>query len=292
MNILLFGADGQLGFELKRTLSFFSEVIPLTRNVVDLSHLDAVCKSILETNPHCIVNAASYNDVDGAESQQDLAMKINAEATGVMGEIAKQKKIPLLHFSTDFVFDGLKLNGKYSETDAPNPLNTYAKSKLAGEKVLTELDAPALIFRTAWVYSLRRKSFVSTILRLAREREELEVVSDQYGNPTFCQDLAFAISYILYSNRSQFFSMGEEHRGIYHLSGSGSVSRFNFAKAILEMDPKRSEHQVKSLVPISSKKFPSPAIRPQRTDLDCQKVKSVFGIELPNWKEGLLAAFT
>jgi dTDP-4-dehydrorhamnose reductase len=179
------------------------------------------------------------------------------------------------------------------EDDPPTPLGAYARTKLAGERLLHEQDAPAVVFRTSWVYSLRRKSFVTTMLRLARDRQELQVVTDQIGNPTFCRDLAQAVALILYGVRGpQAAAKLRERRGLYHLAGSGSVSRFDWARAIFELDPRRSEHKLERVVPILAEAFPLPAKRPLSTPLDSQKARTTFGVVLPDWRDALARALS
>jgi dTDP-4-dehydrorhamnose reductase len=289
MKILLLGADGQVGHELLRGLGYFSRVIPLVEPAFDITRLDTLARAIDEARPDAIVNATAYNDVDGAEKDPGTAMRINAEAVGALGELALRHRCALFHFSTDFVFDGKK-GSAYVETDSPNPLGQYARSKAAGEKALLDLGAPALVFRTAWVYSLRRKSFVSAVMRLARERETLKIVSDQVGNPTFCRDLADAVALILYGCRENAFSHVSDRRGIYHLAGTGACSRYELARAVVETDPRKHEHKVKTIEPVDSAAFPLPAARPAAAPLDCSKVRETWGITLPPWRESLARA--
>jgi dTDP-4-dehydrorhamnose reductase len=244
-----------------------------------------------EANPDVIVNASAYTDVDGAEKEPDLAYGVNARLVAALGEEATRRRAALVHFSTDFVFDGEKRT-PYLETDNPAPLGEYGRSKLAGERALLEMDAAAVVFRTAWVYSLRRKSFVTTMLRLAREREELSVVTDQIGSPTFCRDLAQAVALILYGARSNVVEALGDARGVYHLAGDGSVSRYDFTRAILDLDPRPSEHRVKELRPIVAAAFPLPARRPRATPLDTGKAFAKWGVRLPPWRDALARALT
>jgi len=287
MKILLLGANGQLGHELRGPLATFAEVAPFTRDEVDLADADAVVRAIDAVRPDVIVNATAYTDVDRAEREESAAHRINAEMVGILGDEARRRGAALVHFSTDFVFDGLK-GAPYVEEDRPTPLGAYARTKLAGEDLLREHDAPALVLRTAWVYSLRRKSFVTTMLRLAREREELQVVTDQIGSPTFSRDLAQAVALILYGMRGEHVAARlREARGVYHLAGTGSVSRFDWARAIFELDPRRSEHKVQKVLPILADAFPLPAQRPLATPLDGAKARATFGVELPGWRDAL-----
>jgi len=290
MRILLLGARGQVGHELAGTLAPFAQVVASSRAETNLD-AEGVRPLVEEAKPDVIVNASAYTDVDGAEKEPELAHAVNARLVGALGEETKRRRAALVHFSTDFVFDGEKPT-PYVETDATAPLGEYGRSKLAGERALSEMDAAAVIFRTAWVYSLRRKSFVTTMLRLAREREELAVVTDQIGSPTFCRDLAQAVALILYGCRTNAVEAIAEARGIYHLAGSGSVSRYDFTRAILELDPRRSEHRVKQLRPIRAAEFPLPARRPRATPLDGAKAFAQWGIRLAPWRDALARALT
>ncbi|HEX9298065.1 MAG TPA: dTDP-4-dehydrorhamnose reductase [Polyangiaceae bacterium] len=291
MKILLLGANGQLGYELRGALSCFAEVSACSRAEADLADEASTRDLIARLHPAVIVNASAYTDVDGAEREPKVAHHINGHMVGVLGEEAVRRGAGLVHFSTDFVFDGEK-GTPYVETDTPHPLGEYARSKLAGEKMLAETDAPAIVFRTAWVYSLRRKSFVTTMLRLAREKETLGVVTDQVGSPTFCRDLAEAVAMILYRMGGAAPHAIAAARGIYHLAGAGSVSRFEWTRAILELDPKKSEHRTKTLSPIRSADFPLPARRPLATPLDCTKARDQWGIALPDWRDALARALS
>jgi len=289
MKILLLGANGQLGHELSGSLACFAEVLPSSRGEVDGGDEAAVRALIDRARPEVIVNACAHTDVDGAERDPDAAHRINARLVSLLGEEAQRRAMGLVHFSTDFVFDGEK-GAPYVETDAPRPLGEYGRSKLAGEMALAELDAPAIVFRTAWVYSLRRKSFVTTMLRLARERETLDVVTDQIGSPTFCRDLAQAVAMILYGMRADVIAEIRASRGVYHLAGGGAVSRFDWTRAILELDPRKSEHRLLDLRPIRSSDFPLPARRPLATPLDGTKARAKWGIALPPWRDALARA--
>ena len=290
MRILLLGARGQVGHELAATLAPFAHVVSSSRAERNLD-AEGVRPLVDEAKPDVIVNASAYTDVDGAEKEPELAHAVNARLVGVLGEEARRRRAALVHFSTDFVFDGEKQT-PYLETDATAPLGEYGRSKLAGERALSEMDVAAVVFRTAWVYSLRRKSFVTTMLRLAREREELSVVTDQIGSPTFCHDLAEAVALILYGCRANVVEALGDARGLYHLAGSGSVSRYDFTRAILDLDPRRSEHRVKQLRPIVAAEFPLPARRPRATPLDTGKASARWGVRLAPWRDALARALT
>jgi dTDP-4-dehydrorhamnose reductase len=245
-------------------------------------------KAALERiGPRLVVNGTAYNEVDKAESDVEGAQRLNAEAVGIMGDYAAARGAALIHYSTDFVFDG-RTATPYVETDAPNPLSAYGRSKLAGEKAVA--GAPAIVLRTAWVYSLRRKSFVSAILKLARERDELSVVSDQVGNPTWCRDLARATARIVDRLSADPHALAHEHRGVYHAAGLGHCSRYELATAVLELDPGKEQHRAKRVLPVTADEFPAPAARPAYAPLDCGKLEQRFGVSLLPWKDALREA--
>jgi dTDP-4-dehydrorhamnose reductase len=289
MRALLIGASGQLGSELVGPLSTFTELTALRDGDLDITDLDRLREFVREARPNAIVNAAAYTDVDGAEREPIVAMRVNRDAVSCLGELCRDLHAGLVHVSTDFVFDG-EAQRPYVETDPTNPLNQYGLSKLEGERVLESVSAPAIVFRTAWVYSLRRKSFVSSILAAARARESLRVVDDQIGNPTFARDLAIAIALVLHGVRGRPFEAISHARGVYHLAGGGAVSRFELARAAIELDPRREEHKVREVVPVPSTEYPLPARRPMRGALDCSKAQAVFGVSLPPWREALARA--
>lgn len=290
MKILLLGADGQVGHELRGPLATFAHVTPCTRKDLDLGDLDAVRREIARVEPDAIVNTVAWNEVDKAETDRAGAMRLNAEAVALLGEESKARKIALVTYSTDFVFDGAG-DRPYREDDATNPLSAYGQSKLAGEQALLTMKAPAMIFRTAWVWSLRRKSFVSAILGAARTREVMKVVDDQIGSPTWARDLAVATAMVLFDARRDPFRHFDDLRGLYHLAGAGVTTRHAFASAAIELDPKKSEHVVKTIEAVPSSAFPMPAKRPKFAPLDCDKAHSRLGIALPDWRDALVRAF-
>jgi dTDP-4-dehydrorhamnose reductase len=286
MRILLLGCKGQVGHELGPALGCFAEVIGADLGEIDIADLDALRGYVRRVAPDLVVNAAAYNEVDRAEQDADAAFRVNAGAVGLLGEEMKRSGGALLHYSTDFVFDGAA-GRAYREDDATNPLSRYGASKLAGERALAELDAPAIVLRTAWVWSLRRKSFVSAMLKLAREREVLKVVDDQVGCPTSARDLAEATALIAYGARKDVHGAFVEARGVYHAAGAGSCSRFELARAAIELDPAKSEHRVRSLEPVPTSAFPLPAKRPANAPLDCSKLRARFDVALPDWRASL-----
>lgn len=291
VKILLLGPEGQLGYELRPLLGALGDVKCLSRTDVDIADLAAIRRAVSAERPAVIVNATAYNEVDRAESDSARAMAVNRDAVLALGEYAKREGAAFVHYSTDFVFDGTK-GTPYVESDRPNPLSAYGRSKLAGEEALLGIDAPAIVMRTAWVYSLRRKSFVSMIHRLAREKEELRIVRDQIGSPTFCRDLARATAVVIERLGSDPASKASEVRGVYHAAGEGGCSRYDLARAVVDLDPKRSEHTVKRIEPTTSDAFPAPARRPANAPLDCGKLAKVFGVRLLPWRIALAEALS
>lgn len=286
MKILLLGKNGQVGWELERTLALLGEVMPLGRNELDLTNVKEIRRTVRGTKPDLIINAAAYTAVDKAEEEQELAMAINGVAPGILAEEAKRLNIGIIHYSTDYVFDGTK-NTPYTEEDLPKPINVYGKTKLAGEKAIQVSGTPYFIFRTSWVYGLRGKNFLLTILRLAREREELRIVDDQIGSPTWSRMIAEATAQVLaqgFTDRSEFMKL---HSGVYHLSCSGSVNWYGFVRSILDLDPNRADQVCLKIYPIPSKDFPSQARRPVNSILKTSKIKKVFGIEMLSWHKAL-----
>ncbi len=289
MRIVVLGASGQVGHELTGALGCFADVVAFGRAEADLADIDRVRERLRDVRPDVVVNAASYNDVDGAEREPDAALRVNAEAVGMLGEEALRARFGLVHYSTDFVFDGMG-SRPYVESDAPAPLGAYGRSKLAGERALEQLAAPAVVFRTAWVYSVRRKSFVSTMLLLGRTKPSLRVVSDQIGSPTFCRDLAQATALVVFRTRGRPFDALLEARGVYHLAGEGSVSRADLARATLELARPGEGQSMATIEPVPSSAYPLPAARPAYAPLDCTKARERFGVALPPWRESLRRA--
>jgi dTDP-4-dehydrorhamnose reductase len=289
MKIVLFGGNGQLGWEFERSLPALGDVISLVRADLDLSNPDAIQEFLNQSKPNLIVNASAYTDVDRAESEPDLVMKINALAPGVMAEVSRQLKAVLIHFSTDYVYDG-RTNRPYTETDPTNPLNVYGKSKLMGEENIKQASDAYLIVRTSWVYSLRGNSFVNKVLGWARRTSTLKIVNDQFGNPTWARMLAEIMSLVLAQNKENLYDRFHEQCGLYHVAGSGYTSRYDWAQQILANDPHRSEQTVQTVEPGSSKDFSTPAIRPLFSALDCSQFENTFGLRLPPWRSTLKLA--
>jgi len=285
MKLLLLGNTGQLGWELQRAIQPLGEVVAFDYPQVDLADPASIHKVMQEYRPEGILNATAYTAVDKAESEPELAEAINGKGPGVLAEEARKLNAVLIHFSTDYVFDGTK-GAPYEETDLPNPINVYGESKLFGEQAIQTVGGDYLIFRTAWVYSLRRESFVTKVLEWARKKELLRVVDDQVSNPTWARMLAEAIA--------QIFAQGvgylRERAGLYHLAGGGYATRYAWAQEILKLDPKKQEQTVKQLLPALSSEFPTPAQRPFFSALDCQKFEQVFNLRLPPWDAALKLA--
>jgi dTDP-4-dehydrorhamnose reductase len=286
MRILLFGKYGQLGWELCRVLAPLGELLALDYPQIDLTQPDGVRPVIREFNPQVIVNATAYTAVDRAESEPDTAMAINQAAPGIMAEEASRVEAALIHFSTDYIFDGSK-GSDYLENDQPNPLNIYGLSKLGGEQGIVEAGGNYLILRTSWVYSLRRDSFVVKVLEWARSQTSLRIVDDQVSNPTWCRMLAEITGQLLAGSGRDPSGWLGERRGIYHLAGGGRASRLEWAREILELDPRREEQIVREVLPTSTSEFPTPALRPLHSALNCDRFTDTFGLALPHWRQVL-----
>jgi dTDP-4-dehydrorhamnose reductase len=291
MNILLFGKNGQLGSEFQRILPKLGKTAFLDYEDLDLCDLHALEQVMNDLKPNLIVNASAYTAVDRAETQQDTAMRVNALAPGVMADWTRRSNAVLIHYSTDYVFDGRK-GIPYTENDPANPLNVYGRSKLAGEENIWQAGGAYLILRTSWVYSPRGAGFVSKVLEWARKNQTLKIVSDQISNPTWARDLAEATFSVVSAHRDHLQEVMQERSGIYHLAGGGYASRYEWARQILANDPKRTEQLVQTLEPASTEEFPLPAARPLFSALDCSKFKETFGFSLPDWAEALRRAMT
>ncbi|MDR5793757.1 MULTISPECIES: dTDP-4-dehydrorhamnose reductase [unclassified Caballeronia] len=282
--ILLTGVNGQVGFELARTLQGLGRVVALDRNKLDLGDLDAIRKVVREVKPSLIVNPAAYTAVDKAESDAEAAMRANGEAPGVLAEEAKRLSAALVHYSTDYVFDGTK-DGVYVEDDAVNPQNVYGKSKLAGERAIAASGCDHLIFRTSWVYGTRGKNFLLTMLRLGAERDQLSVVADQIGAPTWSNTIAAATAHVLaQSIAADTADWWSKHSGIYHLTASGATSWHGFAQAIFAVAMGEGAPKV---LPIPAADYPVPAKRPANSRMSHDKLAERFGLILPAWDEAL-----
>lgn len=285
--ILLTGVTGQVGQELQRTLAPLGEVIGVGRKTMDLVSSKSIRQVIGDVKPDLIVNASAYTAVDKAETETELANSVNAIAPTIMAEEAQQSGTTLFHISTDYVFDGRK-NAPYTEQDATNPISVYGKSKLAGEQGIRATGATHIILRTAWVYGTHGKSnFVKTMLRLFAERDEVRVVADQVGTPTWASDIAQTITTLL-SQFSQEQSSGFSRQEIYHFTSSGVASWYDFAVAILEeAQPLGYPLKVQRIVPITTSEYPTPAHRPAYSVLSGKKISAVLGTHPSHWRQGL-----
>jgi len=275
-NILLFGRDGQLGRALFAPLSTLGTVTALGRTEADFNDPEMVRATIRDLQPQVIVNAAAYTAVDRAESEPQIAMTTNAVSVGVLGEAAARIGARVIHYSTDYVFDGEKA-APYVEADAPAPLNVYGESKLAGENALLGAGADAIILRTSWVYAAGGRNFVHSMLRIGRERNQVRVVDDQIGAPTSAEDLAAATVELL--------SGGKWQRGLYHATSTGETSWAGFARAIFTLAELPT-----LVVPISTADYSTPARRPRNSRLNCEKLQRDFAVHLPDWRTSLARA--
>lgn len=303
--ILLIGTTGQVGRELSEMLTRVGHVQALNRQQLDLTNLDEVRRAINVYRPGIIVNAAAYTAVDKAESEEALARKINAEAPAVMAEEGKLIGALLVHFSTDYVFDGSKTL-PYDEDDPTNPQNVYGKTKLAGEQAIEASGVSHLIFRTAWVYATQGRNFLLTILRLATQREELKIVRDQVGAPTLNSEISRATANILaqVSGKEHDPFVADDVSGIYHMTAAGETSWYDFAKAILNEAATVPSNTpwfaaatnglpllVRRIIPISTSEYPTPAHRPAYSVLSNTRLERTFSLRLPDWKVQLHSIF-
>jgi len=278
MRILLTGRTGQVGQELERALAPLGEVFSFDHRQLDLADPIAIVSRVRDVKPGVIVNAAAYTAVDQAERDIEQAMLVNAAGPGFLAAEAKAAGALLVHYSTDYVFDGTKRT-PYVETDATNPLSVYGRSKLAGEKAIQAAGCRYLILRTSWVYGPRGRNFFLTMLRLAREREELRVVNDQHGAPTSSIALAAATADILRRH-------GADASGLFHLTAAGETTWFGFTEAIIEI-ARSTLLRVPRLVPISTAEYKTPARRPANSVLSCAKASQTLGTTLADWRSGL-----
>jgi dTDP-4-dehydrorhamnose reductase len=284
MKIVLFGKNGQIGHEIFSLLQAHHDVSAFSSGQVDLAVPDQIRNAIRKEQPALIINAAAYTAVDKAEEEPDTAMQLNGIAPGIIAEETLQAKASLIHFSTDYVFSGNQRT-PFSETDPTQPLGVYGKTKLEGERVIQESGCPYLILRTSSVYGMRGRNFFLTIARLAREKRELKIIDDQIMAPNWCHTLATATNDVikkLFSNNSTLDNAMAELSGIYHLSCGGETSWFGFAKRIVES--LHLDHSPR-LIPVSSAEYASPTPRPNYSVLNGEKIRKVFGIQMPSWEK-------
>lgn len=273
--ILITGSNGQLGKELKRLENSYSQFnfIFLSREDLPIHHYELVRNFFKGYQPQFLINCAAYTAVDRAESEKELAFQVNGESVGVLAAVCKEYGTKLIHISTDYVFDGTATI-PYKEESLTNPQSVYGASKLEGEKEALRFNPDSIIIRTSWVYSEFGKNFVKTMLKLMSEREELNVVSDQFGSPTYAADLAEAIL--------QIISSGQWHPGIYHFSNEGIISWYEFAVAVKELSG-----NICKVNPIPTSQYPTPAKRPAYSVLDKTKIQSAFSVRIKDWKASL-----
>ncbi|WLH07337.1 dTDP-4-dehydrorhamnose reductase [Pseudomonas lurida] len=281
MRILITGQHGQVSRELQRHLQGLGELIVLGRDQLDLANPDQIRQQVRAHRPDLIINAAAHTAVDQAQSEPEVAFAINAIAPGVLAEEAKALGIPLIHYSTDYVFDGSK-PAPYTEADTPNPLGVYGQSKLAGEQAIAAVGGEHLILRTSWVYSSHGKNFLLTMQRLLQEKPQMRIVADQIGAPTWAGSIASSTRTLI--ERWQAGEPGEW--GVYHLTAGGETSWFGFAQAIGE-HLRQQGKACADLEPIPSSAYPTPAKRPLNSRLDCTRLQQQWHVSQPHWQDAL-----
>jgi dTDP-4-dehydrorhamnose reductase len=288
--ILLLGSSGQLGWELNRTLTTLGDLSAVDYPQIDMANPDSIRGVLNAFQPNIVVNATAYTNVDKAEREQDLARSINATGVEILAQQTNQMNAALIHYSTDFVFDGKK-GTPYTEVDKPAPLGIYGETKLAGEHAVEGADGAYLIFRTSWVYSLRRPCFVTKVLQWAREQEIMRIVDDQVSSPTWARSLAEATAQLIAQGRKEPVEYIQEKKGLFHLASKGSCSRYEWAQAILEHDPRKAEQVVVKVLPAKSEDFLTLAERPKHSVLDIQLLTETFNLSPPDWYENLQQLF-
>lgn len=288
MKILLFGKNGQLGWELQRSLAPLGKLIALSRNSTefcgDLTDLDGIAKTVRTVVPDVVVNAAAYTAVDKAENETELAYNINAHAPDVLAKEAKRSNAWLIHYTTDYVFDGSN-NRPWVETDPPSPLNVYGQSKFEGEQLITASNCHHLILRTSWVYAAYGNNFIKTMLRLAQERDRLSIIDDQIGAPTGADLLADITAHIIRTSLHQ-----PALSGLYHLVASGETSWHGYASLVFDFARTKKiplNIHPENIIPVSSNAFPTPAKRPLNSRLNTYKLQNTFNLNLPCWQTGV-----
>jgi dTDP-4-dehydrorhamnose reductase len=293
MKILLFGKGGQVGWELQRSLSPLGEVVALGTDSQhlcgDFTDLDGIAQTVRTVAPDVIVNAAAYTAVDKAESEPDLSRTVNALAPGLLAQEAKRSGAWLIHYSTDYVFDGSG-DKPWQETDPVAPLSVYGKTKLEGEQAIRDTDCRHLIFRTSWVYAARGGNFAKTMLRLAAERDRLSVINDQIGAPTGADLLADITAHAIRAALQH-----PEVSGVYHLAANGQTSWHDYARYVIEF-ARQAGIKIKvapeAIQPVPTSAFPLPAPRPKNSRLDTGKLQNTFGLNLPHWQSGITRMLT
>src|ERR1700733_8981171 len=284
--ILILGSAGQLGCELQRSFSGAGEIVTAGRDSLNLADPVGLRSFVRDVAPEIILNAAAYTAVDRAESEPELAMAVNARAPAVLAEEALRLRALLVHYSTDYVFDGSMASAR-EETDSPNPLNVYGASKLAGEQGIAEVGGRFLVFRTSWVYGPRGNNFLLTMLRLGRERDRLNIVDDQFGAPTTSIELARATRAIVDGVLAGRFGADEDWSGLYHMSCAGSTTWCGFGQAIFDRTGKLLNGRCPEIVPIPTGDYPMTAKRPRNSVLSNARLHEKFEIQLASWESAL-----
>lgn len=287
--ILIVGANGQVGHELQLSFAGSGDLICCTRAQTDLTCEQQIRDMVRNAAPDLILNAGAYTAVDRAESEPELAFAVNSDAPRILAEEAARRNILLVHYSTDYVFDGTK-QGPWLETDATNPLSVYGKSKLAGEKAIESVGGRYLVFRTSWVYGPHGKNFLLTMLRLGRERDQLSIVDDQFGAPTTSIAIADATRTVVDHVMAGEPGIPADWPGVYHMTCAGSTSWFGFARAIFQSTANLRNGSTPRVNPIPSSDYPTPATRPKNSVLSNQKLKDAFAVQLPSWESALQSA--
>ncbi len=285
MKILQIGTNGQVGWELLRTCAPLGDVVALDYPDVDLSDFDGLRELVRTVKPDIILNAAAYTNVDKAESEPELARAINAIGPGVLAEEAKKIDAVLVHYSTDYVFDGTK-GSPYVETDQPNPLNMYGQTKLEGEQAIAASGCLNLVLRSSWIYS-RSSGFVAKVMEWARTQEIIRIVDDQISSPTPAKLMAEITANLISMGEANAESWVQERGGLYHCACGGCCSRYEWAKEVLEISSYSHQIRVPQLLPAYTAEFPTPAERPLRSCLDINKFEATFGMKIPHWRKAL-----
>jgi dTDP-4-dehydrorhamnose reductase len=285
--ILITGKNGQVGWELQRSLAAFGQIIAIDSDEMDLADANAIRRTIREVRPDIIINPAAYTAVDKAEGDPELAMAVNGIAPGILADEAQRLGSVLVHYSTDYVFDGNKPE-PYTESDVPNPQSVYGSTKLAGEQAVRASGCKHLILRTSWVYGVHGANFVKTVLRLAKERSELRIVADQFGAPTWARDLAQATAASLSSWQQR--NWDNDLCGLYHLTDAGRTNWYQYTEEIVRLARKYDavlSAKTLDIRGIATHEYPLPAKRPANSVLANDKIRDAFGIVLPAWQDSL-----
>jgi dTDP-4-dehydrorhamnose reductase len=288
MRILLTGKDGQIGSELHKVLSQFGEVTAAGRNEMDLAEPNQIQRIVRQVKPELIISSGAYTAVDKAESEPDLAKAVNGISPKILAQEAKSEGSLLIHYSTDYIYSGEMQQRPYFESDFPAPNSIYGKTKLEGDQAIERSGASHLIFKTGWVYSSTGKSFLRTVLKLAKEKNALRIVNDQTGTPTWCRSIAIAtgeiIKNLIEKKEGSLSNAASSISGIYHMTCQGKTSWHGFAQAILELS---CPENIPKLLAISTEEYPTPATRPTYSVLSNTKLQKTFGVELPHWEDAI-----